>query len=65
MKEFIPKIKKIKVAKEVIPKITKKKSSKVNIKKYIVDIKNLIDEIEKFSELNKYKYKDQDLNIIL
>ena len=58
-------IKKIKVAKEVIPKITKKKSSKVNIKKYIVDIKNLIDEIEKFSELNKYKYKDQDLNIIL
>jgi DNA polymerase elongation subunit (family B) len=65
IKEVIPKIKKIKVAKEVIPKITKKKSSKVNIKKYIVDIKNLIDEIEKFSELNKYKYKDQDLNIIL
>jgi DNA polymerase elongation subunit (family B) len=65
-KEFIdeysiPKIKKVKEIKEVIPKVKKvkeikpKKVSKINNKKYITQIKKLINEIEDFSQLNKYK----------
>jgi hypothetical protein len=49
------------------PKVSKKSdtSIKINIKKYVIDIKNLLDEIEDFSKLNKYKYDYEDLNIIV